>query len=58
MNGNRTKEKLVSYDTKEKEMKRSDYDKIKKEGLELMKKPVIYLTPEEQERMELRIRPE
>ena len=46
MNGNRTKEKLVSYDTKEKEMKRSDYDKIKKEGLELMKKAGIYLTPE------------
>jgi D-lyxose ketol-isomerase len=53
MNGNRTKEKSVSYDTKEKEMKRSDYDKIKKEGLELMKKAGIYLTPEEQERMEV-----
>ena len=34
-------------------MKRSDYDKIKKEGLELMKKAGIYLTPEEQERMEV-----
>ena len=34
-------------------MKRSEYDQIKKEGLELMEKAGIYLTPEEKERMEV-----
>lgn len=34
-------------------MKRSEYNKIKEEGLELMRKAGLYLTPEEEERMEV-----
>lgn len=34
-------------------MKRSEYNKIKQEGLELMRKSGLYLTPDEEERMEV-----
>ncbi len=34
-------------------MKRSEYNKIKQEGLELMRKSGLYLTAEEEERMEV-----
>lgn len=34
-------------------MKRKDYDEIKERGLEMMRRSGLYLTPEEEERMEV-----